>query len=169
MTRLALLVALFIGTGGHLALSKPPALAVQADQTFDQTQALADLRTSIAGKETLPAEQVFKNIQTLKGVPARNILAIMDVGYSQSLGVTCTHCHVANQWESDDKPTKAITRDMAKMAQTINTELLKNIKNLKSTNPVVNCTTCHRGQIKPALNMPAPIKSPETGGRSEPC
>jgi len=158
MTRLALLVALFIGTGGHLALPKPPAPAVQADQTFDQAQALADLRTSIAGRDTLPAEQVFKNIQTLKGVPARNVLAIMDVGYSQSLGVTCTHCHVANQWESDDKPTKAITRDMAKMAQTINTELLKNIKNLKSPNPVVNCTTCHRGQIKPALNMPAPIK-----------
>jgi hypothetical protein len=36
----------------------------------------------------------------------------------------------------------------------INTEQLKKIKNLKSENPGVNCTTCHRGQVKPALNLP---------------
>jgi hypothetical protein len=142
MSRLALLLALFAG-------------AAQTDQTFNQAQAVAGLRASIAGKETLPAEQVFKNIQTLKGVPARNVIAIMEVGYSQSLGVTCTHCHVVNQWDSDDKPAKAVTRDMWKMMQTINTDLLQNIKGLKGPNPIVNCTTCHRGQVKPALNMPA--------------
>jgi hypothetical protein len=30
---------------------------------------------------------------------------------------------------------------------------LANIKHLKSERPVVNCTTCHRGAIKPALDM----------------
>ena len=142
MSRLALVLVLFAG-------------AAQTDQTFNQAQTVAGLRASIAGKETLPAEQVFKNIQTLKGVPARNVIAIMEVGYSQSLGVTCTHCHVVNQWDSDDKAAKAVTRDMWKMMQTINTDLLQNIKNLKGPNPIVNCTTCHRGQVKPALNMPA--------------
>ena len=122
--------------------------------SFSQEQALAQLRAEISGKENQPAEQVFKNIQLLKGMPAGRLLAVMEVGYSKSLGVNCTHCHVASQWEKEEKPTKQITRDMSAMAKAINTEYLKGIKNLKSPNPVVNCTTCHRGQVKPALNMP---------------
>ena len=127
-----------------------------ASQTgsFSQEQALAQLRAEISGKENQPAEQVFKNIQLLKGMPAGRLLAVMEVGYSKSLGVNCTHCHVAGQWEKEEKPTKQITRDMSAMAKAINTEYLKGIKNLKNPNPVVNCTTCHRGQVKPALNLP---------------
>ena len=122
--------------------------------SFNQEQALAQLRAEISGKETQPAEQVFKNIQILKGMPAGRVLAVMQIGYSKSLGVDCTHCHIAGQWEKEDKPTKQITRDMSEMAKAITTKYLKEIKNLKNTNPVVNCTTCHRGQVKPALNLP---------------
>ena len=126
----------------------------QQEKPFDQSQKLDDLRKQIAGKENQPAEQVFKNIQMFKGVPAARLLRIMELGYSRSLGVNCTHCHVVDQWDKDDKPTKPIAREMAKMAQTINNDLLKNIKNLKGPNPIVNCTTCHRGETKPALNLP---------------
>ena len=132
----------------------PP--TTQAEKPFDQVQALAKLRESIAGKENEPAEKVFKNIQLLKGIPAGRLLRIMELGYSRSLGVTCTHCHVPGEWEKDDKPTKQIARDMAAMSAAINNQHLKQIKNLKSENPVVNCTTCHRGQTKPALNLPEP-------------
>ena len=128
----------------------------QTEKPFDQAQALAKLRESIAGKENEPAEKVFKNIQLLKGIPAARLLRIMELGYSRSLGVTCTHCHVPPEWEKEDKPTKQIARDMAAMAANINNEQLKKIKNLKSENPAVNCTTCHRGQIKPALNLTEP-------------
>lgn len=78
------------------------------------------------------------------------------MGYARSLGVNCTHCHVPGEWEKEDKPTKQIARDMSAMVTAINTEQLKKIKNLKSPDPVINCTTCHRGQIKPALNLPEP-------------
>src|SRR5262245_7800276 len=54
---------------------------------FDQAAELAKLREAIKGKETEPAEKVFKNIQTLKGFPARNVLGIMEIGFSRSLGV----------------------------------------------------------------------------------
>jgi hypothetical protein len=128
--------------------------ASQEEKPFDQAQKLAELTKQIAGKENLPAEQVFKNIQILKGIPAGRLLRIMELGYSRSLGVNCTHCHVVDQWDKDDKPTKPIAREMSKMVQTINNDLLKPIKNLKGPNPIVNCTTCHRGQIKPALNLP---------------
>ena len=126
----------------------------QSDKPFDQAQALADLRKAIAGREDKPAGEVFKNIQMLKAMPAARLLRVMELGYAKSLGVNCTHCHVAGQWEKEDKPTKQIARDMAAMAANINNEQLKKIKNLKSAEPVINCTTCHRGQTKPALNLP---------------
>lgn len=130
--------------------------AAQAEEakTFNQEQALAELRKKLAGQETKPAEEVFKNIQLLKGMPAGRLLRVMEMGYAKSLGVNCTHCHVIDQWEKDDKSTKQIAREMAEMARVINNDHLKKIKNLKSENPVINCTTCHRGQTKPALNLP---------------
>ncbi len=124
-----------------------------APAAFDQAKAIADLTAQIKGKEQEPAETVFKNIQTFKGVPAMRVLKIMELGYARSLGVDCTHCHVAGQWEKEDKSTKQTARDMAKMVQTINGDLLKNIKNLKGPNSIINCTTCHRGQVKPALDL----------------
>ncbi|HYV03204.1 MAG TPA: c-type cytochrome, partial [Blastocatellia bacterium] len=153
---LALLSTLQSSNGKPIAGVSAATEPTVASQTgaFSQEQAIAQLKAQISGKEQQPAEQVFKNIQLLKGVPAGRLLAIMEIGYSKSLGVNCTHCHVPGEWEKEEKPTKQITRDMSAMAKAINTEYLKTIKNLKSPNPVVNCTTCHRGQVKPALNLP---------------
>jgi hypothetical protein len=87
-------------------------------------------------------------------VPAGRLLAIMNVGYGKSLGVSCTHCHTAGDWSRDDKTQKQTARDMGKMVASINADLLGKIPNLKGPNAIVNCTTCHRGQVKPALNIP---------------
>jgi hypothetical protein len=119
-----------------------------------RAQFAKEVLASIAGHENEPAGQVFKNVKSLTTVPAGRLVAIMSLGYGRSLGVSCTHCHVAGDWASDDKPQKQIARDMIQMAATINTQLLANIKNLKGPQPIVNCTTCHRGQVKPALNLP---------------
>lgn len=123
---------------------------------FDQAAEIAKLREAIKGKENEPAEKVFKNLQmtSMKSMPAARILAVMEFGYSRSLGVNCTHCHVPGKFEAEDKPQKQIAREMAGMAFRINNEILKGITNLKGPNPTVNCTTCHRGEIKPALNLP---------------
>jgi hypothetical protein len=114
---------------------------------------VAELSKQIAGKEDQPAEAVFRNIKILTGVPAGNLLKIMQMGYSRSLGTSCAHCHVPGQWEKDDKKPKQIARDMSKMAHTIIFDLLRNIDGIKDRDPLVNCTTCHRGQLKPALNL----------------
>lgn len=123
---------------------------------FDQQAAIAKLREQIKGKENEPAETVFKNIQNFKGVPASRLLAIMNFGYSRSLGVNCTHCHNPENWASEAKPTKQIARDMQIMSGKINEELLSAIKGLQGRTMAVNCTTCHRGETKPATNMPMP-------------
>ena len=135
--------------------SKVEAKNVAINDDFNQTQALAKLREAIKGKEKEPAETVFKNIQTLKGVPAGRLLAIMEFGYARSLGVNCTHCHTPENWSSEDKNKKQITRDMALMQANINNQMLKNIKNI-GEKAVINCTTCHRGQVIPATNLPPP-------------
>lgn len=124
---------------------------------FDMKAAIAKLREQIKGREQEPAGKVFKNVTTpmLKDGPAARLLGVMELGFSRSLGVTCTHCHVPDKWDLEDKTQKQTARDMAAMMARINTELLRGIKNLKSEQPAVNCTTCHRGQVKPALNLPA--------------
>jgi len=131
-----------------------PAAPPMDSVTAERARYVAEVRKSIAGKETLPASQVFKNIKMLSDVPAGRLLAIMNIGYGKSLGVSCTHCHVAGEWEKEDKTQKQTARDMSKMAATINNDLLKNIPNLKGPDAIINCTTCHRGQVKPALNLP---------------
>jgi hypothetical protein len=122
---------------------------------FDQAAELAKLRESIKGRENEPAEKVFKNLQmtSFKAMPASRILAVMEMGFSRSLGVNCTHCHVPGKFEADDKPTKQTAREMWAMVQTLNGQTLKGIKTIANPNPTVNCTTCHRGEIKPALNL----------------
>ena len=106
----------------------------------------------IAGREDDPAEKVFKNIQIglLKAVPARRFPSIMNFGYSRALGVACTHCHVPDDFSSDDKRPKRAAREMAAMHRMINEQLgkMQNLE-LKPEERFVNCTTCHRGAINP--------------------
>ena len=104
----------------------------------------------IAGRQKDPAEQVFKNIQWLKGVPAERLLLIMNLGYSRALGVTCTHCHVEADFSSDDKRPKRAAREMAAMHRQINDQL-KKMQNLQTpaAQRAINCSTCHRGAIDP--------------------
>ena len=134
-------------------------LTVNMFGDFDQAAAIAKLREQIKGKEKEPAEKVFKNIQTLKGVPAGRVLAVMEFGYARSLGVNCTYCHIPDKWETEDKAQKQITREMSAMVGKINGELLKGVKNINDK-ATINCTTCHRGQVVPALNLPIPNPSP---------
>lgn len=112
------------------------------------------VRNDIKGRENSPSDSVFDNIKLLKGMPASRVVAIMEMGFSRSLGVRCTFCHVEGKYASEDKKYKQVARDMSAMSRTINDSLLAKIPNLDSEHPTINCTTCHRGQKKPALNMP---------------
>ena len=118
----------------------------------DRLKYVSLVKERIKGKEKMRADSVFKNIEMLK-VPADKLLAIMNYGYSRSLGVSCGHCHNTSDFASEEKIQKNITRQMAAMASKINTELLKNIKGLRPEMVGVNCTTCHRGEVRPALNL----------------
>jgi hypothetical protein len=148
------ILAVGIAYGGQEKTSAPASEPTRP-QAIQQSNAdsVAAVSKQIAGKEDQPAETVFKNLKVLNKVPAGRLLLIMQNGYSKSLGITCTHCHIPGEWEKDDKEAKQTTRDMVAMTKTINQDLLKNISGLKDRTAIINCTTCHRGQLKPALNL----------------
>ncbi|HEV7388380.1 MAG TPA: c-type cytochrome [Gemmatimonadaceae bacterium] len=104
---------------------------------------------SIAGRETQPAESVFKNIKIFKGVPAGRLVNIMNMGFGRSLGVSCGFCHVPGKWDLDDKEEKNTARLMFAMVQTINKDYMSKVPNDRGEPPVVNCMTCHRGNPRP--------------------
>ena len=54
--------------------------------------------------EKRPAEQVYLNIQVLKGVPADELVLGMNA-IAGSLGVDCDYCH-ENNFEQDNLPAK---------------------------------------------------------------
>lgn len=88
-----------------------------------------------------PAEEVYKNIQIMKGVPAPRVMSVM-ANLNRWLGVECSHCHVADAFEKDDKPAKQTARKMFQMVRQIASEYFP------AQNPVT-CWTCHRGAAKP--------------------
>ncbi len=87
------------------------------------------------------AEQQFKNIQILKGIPADQLIPTMQF-ITASLGVECEFCHVQGAMEKDDKKTKQTARKMMEMMFTINQENFEG-------NREVTCYSCHRGSSHP--------------------
>jgi Photosynthetic reaction centre cytochrome C subunit len=81
---------------------------------------------------------------------ARPAGLIMNAGYSRALGVTCSHCHVEEDFSSDDKRPKRAAREMAAMHRSINDQLAK-MQNLEASpqGHFINCSTCHRGSVDP--------------------
>jgi len=95
-----------------------------------------------------PAEEVFKNIQVLKGMPASQMFPVMHF-MRASLGVRCDFCHVAEngKFDLDTKPEKKTAREMIQMTLAIN-------KNNFEGHTEVTCNSCHRGQTRPVAVPP---------------
>ena len=92
------------------------------------------------------AEEVFKNIRVLKGIPVDEFMGTMGV-FSAALGMSCEDCHSASDttWENyalDTSPRKVTARRMVQMMASINQASF-------GGRQVVTCYTCHRGSETP--------------------
>jgi outer membrane lipoprotein-sorting protein len=87
------------------------------------------------------AEEQFKNIQVLKGIPADQLVPGMQF-ITASLGVECQFCHVEGAFEKDDKKPKVTARKMMTMMFAINKENFDGHR-------AVTCYSCHRGNSVP--------------------
>lgn len=110
---------------------------------------IIQLEESIEGREDEPAETVFRNIQVLKGMPAKQVLNLMQESFAPALGVSCGHCHTKSGWHLDDKEEKGIAREMWKMTGEIN----ERVQGIADPEARVHCATCHQGQTKPLLEV----------------
>ena len=103
-----------------------------------------------AGPKPQMAEDVYKDIKVLRGIPVDEFLGTMGV-FTNSLTLCCGNCHVGAgtadpKWEADH-PRKTVARRMVQMVQKLNKENF-------GGRQVVTCWTCHRGSLDPAVTAP---------------
>jgi photosynthetic reaction center cytochrome c subunit len=101
-----------------------------------------------AGEKPLLSEQAFKNIQVLRGIPAKEFMETMGF-FAASLSLNCSDCHgeaSGSDWANYaiDTPLKQTARRMVVMVNVINKA---NFGNTRS----VTCYTCHRGNQRPQV------------------
>ncbi len=101
---------------------------------------------SAAPQEKKPtADQVFKNVQVLKGISVDDFLGDMGI-MCAALGMDCADCHVGAgtqkvDWAADTA-RKIMARKMVRMVQAINHDNF-------SGRQMVTCWSCHRGRDRP--------------------
>src|ERR1700733_15337444 len=93
-------------------------------------------------EKPLLAEQAFKNVKVLKGIPVGEFMDTMGF-FAASLGLNCVFCHVSESLENWDKfaedvPRKNVARQMILMVNDIN-------KRDFGGRRALTCFSCHRG------------------------
>jgi hypothetical protein len=99
-----------------------------------------------SGKKILMAEDVFRNVQILKGIPVNEFMQTMGM-FAASLSLNCSDCHSAaalSDWSryADDVPRKRAARRMMLMVDAIN-------KANYGGRKIVTCYTCHHNSVVP--------------------
>ena len=105
------------------------------------------------------SEEVFKNVQVLKGIPVDEFMDTMGM-FSAALSLNCIDCHVPESvgtWDkfADDTPLKQTARRMVTMVNAINKDHFRGVRS-------VSCYTCHNGNLQPRLipNLAAQYATP---------
>ena len=126
-----------------LILTASAALAVSlSGMTSSKAQSPRVAPSEVSnGSVPKKAEEQFKNIQVLKGIPADELIPTMQF-ITASLGVECEFCHVPKAFEKDDKKSKETARKMMEMMFAINKDNFEGHRE-------VTCYSCHRGSANP--------------------
>jgi photosynthetic reaction center cytochrome c subunit len=105
------------------------------------------------------AEEVFKNVQVLKGIPVDEFMDTMGM-FSAALSLNCIDCHTAESvgtWDrfADETPLKQTARRMVQMVNELNRVSFKGVRS-------VTCYTCHHGDLRPKMvpNLAAQYATP---------
>ena len=135
------------GAGQGQAASRPGRGGQAAGAAAGRGAQAAGAPAQPAEKE-LMAEEVYKNVQVLKGIPANQFLATMGI-MTSSLGVSCNTCHTSERdWQgyADDAGNrdKDTSRKMIRMVNSINQANFGGRR-------LVTCYSCHRGSLSPKV------------------
>jgi hypothetical protein len=121
-------------------------LAAAAHGQAGQAQRAGQAATAALGAKPVMADQYFKNVQVLKGIPVDEFLGTMGF-IAASLSVNCTECHSAVgrgmiRDYAADTPKKQKARQMMLMVKAINQANFGGAHR-------VTCWTCHRSDTQP--------------------
>ena len=99
-----------------------------------------------AGTRPPMAEEVFKNVQVLRGIPVDEFMATMGF-IAASLSLNCLDCHTEDSGRdpakyAEDTPIKQTARKMLLMVRQINAQNFGGVR-------TVTCYTCHRSDVAP--------------------
>src|ERR1700741_3364238 len=98
-----------------------------------------------AQQKPLMAEDVFKNIQVLKGIPVKEFMNTMGF-FSAATNLNCIDCHSAQSETLEgyaiDTPRKQMARKMVLMVNQLNQSQFSGQRK-------VTCYTCHRANDRP--------------------
>ncbi len=92
-----------------------------------------------------------KNLKLL--APNADIPFVMR-NFNEALGVQCTYCHVAGDFAADTNPKKDVARKMIAMVRLIDTSFPSSVGAFPEGYHEVDCSTCHRGSVKPETQAP---------------
>ena len=119
---------------------------------------LAFVFVGIAASKPDPKKKE-RNLKVLpKDISNADLDSVME-NYSRALNVGCDFCHVKskknpqeNDYESDDKPEKEITRHMMRLTAAVNKDYFDYTIVYKAGETMaVSCMTCHDGFPRPEL------------------
>ena len=92
--------------------------------------------------------------KNLKLLDAKTDIMFHMQSFASALGVQCTYCHVPGDFAADTNPKKEIARKMISMVRLIDTSFPSSTGVFPDGYHEVDCSTCHRGSVKPETGAP---------------
>src|SRR5438876_29723 len=131
----------FLVTLGTISIVWLTSAASEGDQARRAEQTAPEQKVQMA-------EDVFTNVQLLKGIPVKEFMGTMGF-FAAATGMNCTQCHVeesGGSWAryADDAALKQTARKMIGMMNAINRTYFGGRR-------VVTCYSCHRGVTRPEV------------------
>ncbi len=110
----------------------------------------------------VPSE--FANLQVLPADISKDELKRTMKLITRSLGTNCDHCHLTDvrDFASDELREKVVAREMMRMVERINRELLT-----WEDAPEATCFMCHHGQHKPQRKPDGMVSTEARGDSSQ--
>ena len=97
------------------------------------------------------AKSAAKNLKVLA---ANTDIRFVMQNFTQVLGIQCTYCHVEGDFASDANPKKETARKMIALIRQIDPYFPSSVGVYPAGYHEVDCSTCHRGSIKPETKAP---------------
>jgi hypothetical protein len=108
----------------------------------------------LAQQSPVPPGGIAAQPRNLKILVADDTLMDAMQGFNEALGVQCNYCHVPGDFASDANARKETARKMIAMVRQVETFFPSTGGAFPRGYHEVDCSTCHRGSVKPETKAP---------------